>query len=119
MWFGLNRGQGMTGSTSGTVSKDVRLFISCSRAADRHIFYVQQGRGPRRLADILAAPGWRGRAGKYRYCRARKPGAKLRQVILQVLLTITPALDDRRMVERAFIGNKIRALCATSTLAMG
>jgi ATP-dependent DNA helicase HFM1/MER3 len=106
-----------TSSTSGTVSKKTfsvhryqRGRPSCFDKAETE-----------RLADILATANGIGKGPVNTDIAGQSRVPKLQRVILQGIAYHHAGLelDDRRMVERAFIGNKIRALCATSTLAMG
>jgi len=75
-----------------------------------------------RLADVLAtANGIAIRDGSNSNIASQAKARNLQRALLYGVAYHHAGLDvdDRRLVENAFISGKIRALCATSTLAMG
>jgi ATP-dependent DNA helicase HFM1/MER3 len=103
------------------LEKDVPNLIHRFSKGRPTIIFCHSKAETERLADILATANGIGKGPVNTDIAGQSRVQKLQRVIMQGIAYHHAGLelDDRRMVERAFIGNKIRALCATSTLAMG
>ena len=93
--------------------------FSCKKPS---IIFCHSKADTEKLADLLAMSkgiGYRSNANSEMASRTKLP--KLQRALFHGIAFHHAGLevDDRRLIEQAFIQGKIRALCATSTLAMG
>jgi ATP-dependent DNA helicase HFM1/MER3 len=120
-------GHGFVGDNNGQfhfwnrLEKDVPNIVHRYSDGRPAIVFCHSKAETERLADILATSNDISRRNVNTDIASRTRYTKLQRVLTHGVGFHHAGLDmdDRRLVEKAFLDHKIRVLCATSTLAMG